>query len=260
MPNLPAHIHLASQAASKLDYSTINRHLGSFLLGATAPDIRSMTKWRREETHFAPLEVGKVGEGVEGMFRMHPNLRRGEDVNGPTQAFVAGYINHLVADESWIIHVYHVYFDDHRAPVRQMQANIWDRAVQLEMDRVARVELRDMVDVRLMMESAEEGIDVDFISPVILTQWREWVGEFNSWGFSWDRLHRMVRRMYGDDGQAEEMASQFIQNLPGSLEQVCDHLPSDKIASYREGAVQSSVMFIKEYLDAVASDRGAGGS
>ena len=66
MPNLPMHIYLADQVARQLDRGNIHDHVGSFFLGATAPDIRAMTKWPRERTHFAPLSVDEIGTGARG--------------------------------------------------------------------------------------------------------------------------------------------------------------------------------------------------
>ena len=260
MPNLPAHIYLASQAASSLEHPTINQHLGSFLLGATAPDIRSIIKCRREQTHFATLKVNNVGEGVEAMFKTYPNLRHGNAVNQPTQAFIAGYINHLIADESWIVGVFRIYFDNHPTPINQMRAHMWDRAIQLEMDRVARVELNDMVNIRSLMDGAENDVSLDFIDPGTLTKWREWVAEFNSWEFSWERLHRIFSRTYGVDGIAHEMVRQFIDDLPKSLDQLSDILPFEKVSDYQNRAIQTSINFIKEYFSAVTTSSGASSS
>ena len=55
MPNLPTHMYLAYQVAEGLGRGEVHSQLGSCFLGCTAPDIRAMTKWPRERTHFAPL-------------------------------------------------------------------------------------------------------------------------------------------------------------------------------------------------------------
>ena len=74
MPNLPMHIYLANQVAEELDWGSVYDHIGSFYLGSTSPDIRAMTKWPREQTHFAPLSVSKVGTGTRTMFENYPEL------------------------------------------------------------------------------------------------------------------------------------------------------------------------------------------
>ena len=254
MPNLPAHIHLAHQAGARLNHPAVNEHQGSFLLGSTTPDIRAMAKWPRERTHFVPLTVDRVGAGAQAMFEAHPALRDSQAANGPTRAFVAGYINHLVADESWIINIYRNFFESHDGQQNRLRGNMWDRAMQLDMDREARADLDDMKGVSQLLEGAEEGVEVGFIDSETLAEWRRWVQEFNTWEFSWDRLARAMRRMYGEDQEAGAMAQQFLESMPQSLQQVYELVTPERLASYREATVNSSVDLIREYLDAPAGN------
>ena len=259
MPNLPAHLHLAHQAASQLGHPVVDRHRGPFLLGSTTPDIRAMTKWPRDQTHFAPLSVDRVGAGVDGMFRAHPYLLH-SSLSAPTRAFVAGYINHIVADESWILSVYAPCFSNQDGPDSQMQSNLWDRAIQLDMDREARAAMDDMLEVRSLLDGADEDVEVGFIEGDTLSRWCDWVKEFNSWEFTWERLQRAMRRMYGDDEDAARMTQLFIEDMPQSLEYVYSVVSPEGLALYREGTVKASIKLMKEYLDAPAGDRWAGGS
>ena len=253
MPNLPAHIQLACQAGARLDHPVLKAHEGCFLLGATTPDIRAMVKWPREQTHFAPLSVDQVGAGARAMFQGYPELRDGK-ANAPTRAFVAGYVNHLVADESWIVNIYRVFFDGGEDPANRVMGNMWDRAMQLDMDREAKADSSEVRRVTELLEGAETGVELGFIDSDTLAEWRRWVQQFNSWEFSWERLARALRRMYGDDPEAASMAQQFIDDMPRSLEQVYDLVTPQRIASYRESAITSSMELIEEYLDASAGN------
>ena len=98
MPNLPMHIYLAQQAAEQLDWGFVHDHLGSCFLGSTAPDIRAMTKWDRERTHFTGLSVESVGVGTRRMFELHPELADRGRQSPATRAFLLGYVSHLAAD------------------------------------------------------------------------------------------------------------------------------------------------------------------
>ena len=102
MPNLPLHIYLAKCVADRLDWGWLNDHAPSLYLGSTAPDVRAMTKWPRERTHFAPLSSEEVGAGPAAMFKLHPTLAGSNGLSPATRAFLVGYVSHLVADESWI--------------------------------------------------------------------------------------------------------------------------------------------------------------
>ncbi len=249
MPNLPTHLSLAFQVARTIAHPTIDRHLGSLLLGSTTPDIRIMTKWKRDQTHFAPLNIEHIGTGVENLIQAHPNLANpdGEMVSDATRAFLSGYFTHLVADETWIFDIYRPYFDRDGLFANRVQANIWDRALQLDMDRAARDEL-DTEQMRSFLDSSEVGVEVGFISPETLGQWREWVTNFTTWEFTWERLRFMARRMYQDNAEAMDMVEEFLQGVPGSLERVYNKIPAEKIAAYREKVVGESARLIKEYL------------
>ena len=258
MPNLPTHLSLASQAALKMAHPTIDSHLGSFLLGSTTPDIRILTKSQRDQTHFAPLQVQSIGTGVAGLFRAHPEIADSSKVSDRTKAFLSGYLVHLVADEAWILNIYRPYFDDHQLFTDRVQANIFDRALQLDMDKAAREELRDLEQVRTLLDGSESGVEVQFISPETLGQWRQWVTEFTLWEFTWERLRFASRRMYKDDAGAMERVEEFLQGMPGSLARLYDKIPGGTIEAYRETVVEESVRFIQEYLSASECDQGVG--
>ena len=112
MPNPPTHIDLALESMRRLEHPALEKYPGSFLLGSTAPDIRIITRDRREETHFVPLSNDVVGAGAENMLRCYPRLSMTSGLSGPTIAFIAGFISHLISDEVWIIHMYRPYFGE----------------------------------------------------------------------------------------------------------------------------------------------------
>ncbi len=248
MPNLPTHLSLAYEVASRIDHPVLERHLGGFLLGSTSPDIRIMTKWKRDRTHFAPLSVDSVGAGIRGLWEAHPELADAARLGNETRAFLSGYFTHLVSDETWIVNIYRSYFDGQDGEASQVQGNLWDRAVQLDMDRTAWDGFGGVERVREVLAGSESGIDVRFIDAETLSSWREWVTEFVGWGFTWDRLRFATRRMYRDDADAMEMAEDFLERMPGSLEEVYGKIPGETLASYRDSVVRESVRVVKEYL------------
>ena len=248
MPNLPTHMSLAYEVASRVDHPIIQGHLGGFLLGSTSPDIRIMTKWKRDRTHFTPLSVERVGAGIRGLWAAHPELADSARLGDETRAFLSGYFTHLVSDETWIVNIYRPYFDGQDDDAGRMMSNLWDRAVQLDMDRTAWDGLGGIDRVRKLLEGSESGVGVEFIDAETLAKWREWVTEFIGWEFTWDRLRFATRRMYRDDAGAMEMADKFLESIPRSLEEVYDKIPGETFVSYREGVVRESVNVVKEYL------------
>ena len=248
MPNLPAHIHLAHQAALRLKDPGLTKHMGSYLLGSTAPDIRIITKRPREEYHFAPLDFEAVGAGAQGLFAAHPGLRALPTGDGATRAFVAGYLTHLVADEVWITQMYRPYFANRAVFPDETHGKVMDRALQLEMDRQNREAIAQALPP--MSSGPVDGIGVGFITGDLLERWRQWVVGFMDGAYEWERLRNQARRIAaGDDGHAaHRVTDEFISELPESLDRLHESVSAKKVAAYQERAVKNLANTVSEYL------------
>ena len=247
MPNLPEHISLAMAAADRLRSPELQEHAGSFLMGSTAPDIRVITRKKREQYHFAGLDFADIGAGVKGMFAAHPHLRDLDGNQGATRAFVAGYMTHLIVDEAYIVSVYRAFFSDRSDIEDTMRANILDRALQLDMDRQVWEDAdRALADA----EFNPEEVDIGFLDTETLGQWRDWVFNVVERGFTWERLRFMSRRIAaGDDVRAAEtFVDEFIEGMPTSLDQVYALVPRSTVADFRTSAVGHLVAAVGEYL------------
>jgi hypothetical protein len=80
---------------------------GTFLLGCVAPDVYSIAPIDRRKTHFCD---GLYGKGAYAFDKSCENLlaqlddvllRPWSELSEAQQAFVAGYVCHLAADEAW---------------------------------------------------------------------------------------------------------------------------------------------------------------
>ena len=250
MPNLPMHIHLASRVATHLDWDWLNDHVDSLYLGSTAPDIRAMTKWPRERTHFAPLSADEMGTGTRNMFRRHPELADQDCLSPATRAFLVGYISHLMADEAWISDIFRPHFDPshHHDMVaeNEVDAHIWDRALQLDMDRRALHQMNGLLRNGETLTDSDSGVSVGFLDSESLQEWREWVCRFLGWEFSWDRLKRALNRIYRDDQDVQQSVDCFIHDMPHSLERVYEKIPLEKIDIYQQGALEHTLEHVAE--------------
>ena len=250
MPNLPMHIYLASCVADRLDWNFLKDHAGSLYLGSTAPDIRAMTKWPRERTHFAALSDEAVDTGPRTMFRLHPNLADHNGLSHATRAFLIGYISHLVADAGWINNIYRPNFDPPQGngviTGTEVEAQIWDRALQLDMDRRAIPWLGEHLQDGEVLSDAHIGVEVGFLEFDQLQEWRDWVSRFVSWEFSWDRLKRALNRMYRENDTVQGAVETFIDNMPDSLDQVYEKIPRVKIDAYQQGALEETLIQVRD--------------
>ena len=76
MPNLGLHIGFALECAKRLGHPAVDSYRGSFLLGATSPDMRLFFGWRRDTTHFFELTRDVEGAGCATSSMSTPDWRR----------------------------------------------------------------------------------------------------------------------------------------------------------------------------------------
>jgi hypothetical protein len=110
MPPPVLHMSLAKTLADALALRDVDADRGAYYLGATAPDIRAITRWDRERTHFFNLDnfdPGQRQDDVRGL----PELSQRAKVTRAA-SFLAGYITH----PCWtrlIAEVYRPLFGEH---------------------------------------------------------------------------------------------------------------------------------------------------
>ena len=243
------HIYLADQVSKQLDLGYVHDHMGSCLLGSTAPDIRAMAKWDRQRTHFAPLSVDQVGTGTKEMFAQHPRLADHKSQTPETRAFILGYVCHLAADELWITTMFRPHFEEGSQGIsNQLEGQIWDRALQLDMDRSVLEEDFFELDPDMLISGSEKSVLIEFLEEELLSEWSDWVLRFLGWDFSWDRLRRALNRMHRDDEGVQMVVDSFLTNMPESLEKIYDVVPRSMIESYKERVVVETLSQVREYL------------
>ena len=243
MPNLPAHIGLAHEAAARIASPVIAGNMGYFLLGSTAPDMRAITKRPREDYHFAPLDFQRVGDGARAMLHAHPHLN---GLDGRKAAFVAGYISHIVLDECWITEIFRPCFAaaDASGDARGL---VLDRALQLELDRRS-----NGVGASLdAMRDAATPLGLGFVTDEEINHWRSWVVEFLERDFSWERLRFMARRIArGDETHsAHAVADELLRSTPESLETMFDVVSRDELQEFARRSVDTLCEHLEGYLE-----------
>ena len=247
MPNLPVHIQLAVKAAAQVGASDLQSNLGYFCLGSTSPDIRAITKRARSEYHFVELDFKTIGEGVSGMFSAYPDLMDAAEHDGATRAFVAGYIAHLLTDETYIVRMFRPYFGESGVFEDLTLAKVFDRALQLDLDRQVWEDVRHTVaDVDMV----PGNVSVRFLPESDLTAWTDWVHRVVEGGFSWERLRFMARRIADgkDLSPAYEHAERFLDSVPESLDNLYGLVPKSRIDDFKLEVTDTVAAGLKEYL------------
>jgi hypothetical protein len=249
MPPAVLHMSLAKTLADTLGLAGLEADRGAYYLGATAPDIRAITRWDRQVTHFFDLDDFGHQDSVKTLFAAHPGLRDASEVNPSTAAFLSGYITHLVLDEGWISEVYRPLFGERSPLAGTQRANVMDRVIQFEMDRRER-ERRDVIEpMRLAIAASALEISIGFIDVETLQRWREVNLDFLQAPATWERFRNVASRHLRDYGLTEPAeVDTFMAEVPSLLRETVDHVGWERVQTFVEDAKARAATAIKEYL------------
>lgn len=247
MPPIILHLGIARDVARALpSLDVLQRHVGSFYLGSTAPDIRLLTGTAREETHFYDLAQPDGDSGTVALFRAYPKLAPGTGLDAASQVFVAGYLSHLHTDEVWIHHVWQPYFgtSDEEPAITQML----DRALQYELDLRER-EPSIMDAVRRALEGEPATPSIPFLPRDNLARWREFVVNATRRERSWESFSQYAREFLVAQGKVTRAAvDAFLGNFSAMRQRILSFVPDAELRRFRQESVERSIAAAQEYL------------
>jgi hypothetical protein len=109
MATLIVHLAVGERVSATIQHLRPNSQVyGAFLLGCVLVDANNYSDLERHQTHFTRLSGGESGsapkESCDSFLRQLDSLllRHWDALSEPEQAFVAGYLCHLAADEAWL--------------------------------------------------------------------------------------------------------------------------------------------------------------
>lgn len=251
MPPLGLHTIIAKEVADRLRHRVLEPERGNLYLGSTAPDIRVITRWERDRTHFFDLSNFDEQSGVSGLFESYPRLGQTAELSYATVAFVAGYLTHLVMDELWIKTIYRPYFGERSSLGGDLRANIMDRALQFFLDRERRVD-RDLV-AHVVDEVArcDLALEVDdLIDGETLGRWKDVILDVVDHSPEWERFRFTAGRHLREAGiESPEQFEEFVRSLPELVDETLRYLGEARIEEFMERSVEESLATVKEYLE-----------
>ncbi len=249
MPGVRLHLTIARDLANDLGSGLVDAERGAYYLGATTPDIRALTRWDRERTHFFSLNDFDEQSGVHRLFEQEPALRDASALDAPTAAFMAGYISHLVLDEDYICQIYRPMFGERSPLSGDAMADVMDKALQWD---VVREDCRDeskIDEIRQTLAEAAVEVNVDFIARDTLSQWRDISVDLIATPPSVERLMRFLgRRMPEFHFDDQEAQARFAEQIPALLQRTWEHVGSERIHEYLHGSRTRARSAMKEYL------------
>ena len=250
MPPICIHLSIAREAADMLHHPIIDQNLGSYLIGATFPDVHIIiADYRREETHFFDLGQEVSESGVATLFKEYPNLARSENLDSSTKSFVAGYLSHLITDEVWILDIYRPCFGVSSPLGQDTMANILDRLLQFELDCRERRDRAKMEGIRVLVCEWEPRVSLDLIDIATLRQWQEVVCTATTREPNLAFFPHFARRFLLPRHKVDpEQLEQFLSLLPAKVEWAVRYVTPKRLTSFKEKSISQSAVIAKEYL------------
>lgn len=249
MPPLALHTAVAKEIAENLRSPALDGQRGTLYLGSTAPDIRVITRWDRKATHFFDLAHFEEQSGVAGLLQAYPALAEPSRLSAGTVSFVAGYISHLVMDETWISDVYRPFFGE-RSPLKgDLRANVMDRALQYALDQDRRRDHDLIGHIVGEVTRAELALDVDFLDGETVGRWREIVVDVVQRPPDWERFrYAAARHLNGPALEDPEALSELVRSLPDLVDETVKYLSPERVQAFMEDSLARGVEAVKEYL------------
>jgi hypothetical protein len=248
MPPLTLHIAIARSVAERLRDNVLDDERGSLYLGSTAPDIRVITRWDRSRTHFFDLEELDEQDGVSKFFAAHPALSQPAKLTPETAAFVAGYLTHLVMDETWINMVYRPHFGRSSPLGGSLKANVMDRALQFSLDSDRRNDAELVAHVTKSVACHELGLEVGFIDLDTLRRWHGVVLDMIAQAPDWERFRHGARRHLGDAEAQSDEFEELVRSLPDLVDETLRYLSPELVDTFMCEALDKSAASVREYF------------
>ena len=248
MPPLALHTAIAKDVADALTSPALENERGSLYMGATAPDIRVITRWDRQRTHFFDLSYFDEQSGISGLFEAYPALANAETLTPSATAFVAGYITHLVMDEAWINSIYRPYFGERSELGGALRANIMDRALQFSIDAGRRADSDLMLHIVDAVSRFDLGLDIEIIDRETLRRWHELIVDLVSNEPDWERFREGAKRHLHITSDANGDFDEITRSLPDLVDETLRYLTHERLESFVEDSLKGSVEAVREYL------------
>ena len=248
MPSIGSHLAVARRVADRLCQAAIDADRGVYYLGATAPDIRAITRRDRRETHFYELDDFEPQDSINRMVQEHPELGEPAGLLRPTPAFMAGYVTHLVMDELYIEGIYRNEFGERSSRFGDPRHDVLDRALQFEMDRREREDVEVMAEISTALAEQDGGPQISFLAGSDLERWRGVVVEIAAQPPTYERFPRMLRIHLERAGLDETMIEEQLSLGPRLAEEALSMVTEERMRTFWGEAVDVCVARLVSYF------------
>ncbi len=223
--------------------------MGAYLLGATTPDIRVLTREDRFATHFFRLDSHDHQDSVRTFLEAHAEFADPGRLNVETRAWVAGYLGHLAMDEHYITRIYRPFFAAYDELGGVRRANVMDRLLQFDLDRVHGSDPALKRALAAALGGTVEGIECGFIDGETLERWREVSLDMSQRDMDWDRMRSMIANhlRYAGLDEGREL-TEFLNELPDLLDETIAYVTDAEIDGFVQRATEIARSEVTRYL------------
>jgi hypothetical protein len=240
---------LAQRLAAGIGHAALEAAPGAYLLGATTPDIRVLTRQDRFATHFFDLDRHDHQDSVAAFLGTYSALADPGALSTETTAFVAGYLTHLVMDEEYITRVYRRYFARYDELGGRIRANVMDRLLQFDLEHEYG---DDPAIVQRLVEALSctvEAIEVGFVEQETLEAWRQLNLDIAQRNMDWDRQRGMITRHLKHSGIDEgPELTRFLDSLPELRNETIGYVTSAEVEGFVQRSTEAAARVVERYL------------
>lgn len=248
MPSLGSHLLRACLVAERLRLPEIEADRGAYYLGATAPDIRVITRLDRRVTHFYELDEYEQQDSVARMFEENPSLAQPAGLDAATVAFMAGYQTHLVLDECYIERVYRPEFGVFSPIADDPRRNVLDRALQYELDRRDREDREAMRRIHQSLAVCRPVEGIPFIEDEHLVEWTSVAADVATQPPDYSRFRRMMVRHLAGAGLSGEEIEECCDDPLGLVREAFERVTPERIEAFWEESAEEMRDRVWRYL------------
>jgi hypothetical protein len=250
MPGAQAHLAavcnlLASPAISDLfpHLSAEGEARSACLLGAVSPDVRAVSRQAREETHFFAIPPQEEAPAQAIMLARWPELHRAPTRDLLRAAFVAGYITHLVMDQTWVemIVMPSLFIEGRSWGVFHPRWRTYSLLMTYLEDQASRYLSGGLAE---QLVRAEPRGWLPFVRDRHLIQWRDHVaGIISSGGI------RPLARMFAlSNGMPVETLETIIRSEERRGAEVYRHVSRERLTAFEAETARRSQQAVTAYL------------
>jgi len=217
---------------------------GPFLLGQTAPDVQTVSHQARHETHFYTLPPQDGTWGYIDLLIVHPELARARRLDPDHAAFMAGYLSHLLVDETWWREIFNPFFGPgaewgswrERIFLHNVLRTWLDRKDQTRLDRSAAAALAATRPQQWLPFTRDEE----------LRAWRDSLVEQLRPG-----RHIRTAEIFALRMQIPPETIESAVQSTRLMECIFSRVSAARLEAYRAGALSCSATLINKYLEGI---------